>query len=346
MALIKRLQRTVTAAPLGPWATLAWMVIAVALPTVARMALNPLLGTSLWFATYYPATLVATLYLGAGPGILVVVMSTLAANIFFMPPQMHLTATIQSVASSIVFILSAGLIVFTTSLLRTTLSRLSASIDREQILNNELNHRLKNTMAIIDSLIHQTAKRPDYSAADFTRLLSGRLHALNTAHGLLATGEWETCELPDLAARALSPFREHGAIDFEGPACTLRAECCVPLVLALHELATNAAKYGALSVQHGRVELSWRILPHPTGDRVVIRWAEMNGPSVSAPKRRGLGTRLLVRQTGLEAVDLRFNPQGVTCDITVQAAPAAQRAPGRKGAAAEGPGHAVTANGP
>ena len=92
-------------------------------------------------------------------------------------------------------------------------------------------------------------------------------------------------------------------------------------MLALHELATNAVKYGALSVPQGRVDLSWRVLPSPPSDTILMRWAEANGPPVSAPTRRGLGTRLLARQSGLEDVAVHFNPEGLVCEITVKAMP-------------------------
>ena len=114
---------------------------------------------------------------------------------------------------------------------------------------------------------------------------------------------------------ALAPFSNSGRISMAGDDCSVPAESCVPLTLVLHELATNALKYGALSNGEGNVSVNWSC-----DGGIRIDWVERNGPTVVKPKRRGLGSRLIARQPGLEAVDLRFEAEGVVCGLTLKAA--------------------------
>jgi two-component sensor histidine kinase len=325
MALVAYLQRAVTRKDPGLVRTILWSGVCVAVPTVLRAALDPLLGQSLWFPTYYPAALIGTLFLGWQAGLVVTLLSALIANYLFVPPQYSVSLDHRVLAGTITFLLAEGLIVLTASVLRTALTRLQAAHDLEIRLNAELQHRMKNTLAIIQATVYQTSK--SYSdPKEFQRALNGRITALSSAHNLLSDGRWETCDLQQLAERAFAPFQDKERIAIHGPPCELAAESCVPLVLALHELATNASKYGALSVSEGMAELTWQ----PVGRNVSLRWVERNGPAVSQPSRRGMGTRLLTTQKGLEAVTLEFKPRGVECKITVmQAAPDRAKVPFR-----------------
>ncbi len=315
MALLTRLQRVVTSETPGSVGVAALLTACLVAPTLLRLALDPVLGPTLWYPTYYPAVLIGTLLLGARAGVLLTLLSALTVSYLFVPPRHVLTLSGRDLAGALVFLSAAGVIVLAAALLRTALRRLQAAHEREGLLNAELQHRMKNTLAVIQGLVAQTARRGDDPKA-FMHALEGRLGALGSAHDLLSSGRWEMCELPELAQRALAPFQDGGRIVIDGPACALAAECCVPLVLALHELATNAVKYGALSVPLGTASVTWR----PDGDVIVLTWAERGGPPVVAPVRRGMGSRLLKRQAGLEAVDLRFAPEGVACEIGVRPA--------------------------
>jgi two-component sensor histidine kinase len=297
MPLLTHLQGTVTREPPGLASTAFWIGIGVAAPTAVRMALDPLLGATLWFPTYYPAALVATLFLGWRAGLIVVLLSAMAANYFFVLPRHNIHLGEKEIAGTVVFLMADAVIVVAAGLLRTALVRLQAANDREKALNAELQHRMKNTLAVVQGLIAQTAKRGVHDPKEFQRSVEGRLEALASAHDVLSTGHWESCELLPLVERVLAPFQDHGRITVKGPPYTLRAECCVPLVLALHELGTNAVKYGALSVEQGAVELTWCVTDDAKG-AILVHWQEHNGPVVTEPKRRGLGTRLLLRHRG------------------------------------------------
>jgi two-component sensor histidine kinase/PAS domain-containing protein len=190
---------------------------------------------------------------------------------------------------------------------------------RQRMLINELNHRVKNTLATIQSIASQTFR----GATDLTSAraaFESRLVALSGAHNLLTAESWRGARLDEVAAHALAPFAAEQApqISRSGPPAWLPAPNALALSLALHELATNAAKFGALSVPEGRVALSWSV----NDGRFVLSWREEGGPPVGSPLRSGFGMRLLQRSLARELngeVALEFLPTGVRCDIHFQA---------------------------
>jgi two-component sensor histidine kinase len=150
---------------------------------------------------------------------------------------------------------------------------------------------------------------------DFVPALTGRMLALERATELLGVGESAPCELGQLVETALAPFRAGDNFMVSGPVCQLPRDSCVPLSLALHELCTNAAKYGALSVPAGWVALEWRL---DDDGLLTLSWREENGPPVTGPKREGMGSQLLRRQTGLDHVELHYRASGVECAISIE----------------------------
>jgi two-component sensor histidine kinase len=327
MAALRLIQRLIERKP-GPLATLVGVAACVAAPTALRTAISPVLRDSLPFATYYPAVLLAGLWLGWWLAVLL--LSALAADYWFVPPARDLFLAPRDVTGMVVFALSAGLILVAAALLREALFRLNRASTLAQTLNLELQHRVKNNLAVTHGLAMQSMRAgadPSTFYADFR----DRLAALGRAHDLLSSGNWTECGFPELPEAALEPFRSSGAVHISGPRCRTPSNACVPLMLALHELATNALKHGALSSAAGEVSLTWRIEPP---DRLRIEWVERGGPPVSPPRRKGLGSRLLVRQTGLASVDLAYDPPGVRCAIVVSGVGSAE---GRDGRPAESP---------
>lgn len=164
--------------------------------------------------------------------------------------------------------------------------------ERQRLLVNELNHRVKNTLATIQSLARQTL-REGVSMADARERLTERLLALSTAHNVLTRQNWESAEIADIVREAVQPFDgpEGPRIHIEGPRARVAPQVALALSMALHELATNAQKYGALSARQGRVDLLWAL--SPTGEALDLEWRETGGPPVSAPATKGFGSRLL-----------------------------------------------------
>jgi PAS domain S-box-containing protein len=187
--------------------------------------------------------------------------------------------------------------------------------EQQRLLLNELNHRVKNTLAVVQGLAYQTFKGSGISA-ETRRLFEGRLGALAAAHNLLMQHTWEPTPISGATETALKPFyTSRGRIRFAGPEILLTPSATVTLTLALHELATNAAKYGALANEEGEIEIRWAI----DDGRLTFTWREEGGPPVEKPTRTGFGTRLLekavARDLGAQ-LTLDFAPAGIVCTIS------------------------------
>jgi len=186
---------------------------------------------------------------------------------------------------------------------------------RQQLLINELSHRVKNTLATVQSIAIQSLR--GRSEAQATDDFVARLTALARGHDLLASVSWEGAPLDEVVRRAIEPHAIAGQarIVAEGPQLWMPPRQALALTMALHELCTNAAKYGALSVPAGRVDIRWERL----GDtRFRLTWREQGGPPVEPPQRRGFGSRLLERglRQDLEGnIEVQFRREGVVCVI-------------------------------
>lgn len=168
--------------------------------------------------------------------------------------------------------------------------------EKTRLLLRELNHRVKNTLAMLQSLARQTLNRTS-DPAEFMEAFSGRLRAISEAHTLLSDREWSGIGLVDLITKQVEPYAiyDPGQVEVVGEDMVLPPDHALGLGIALHELATNAAKHGALSVPGGHVRVSWQIEPGLNESRVVIHWIESDGPPVVSPEVRGLGERLIER---------------------------------------------------
>lgn len=190
-----------------------------------------------------------------------------------------------------------------------------------KFLMREMSHRSKNLLAVIQSVARQTASRSD-SLADFLARFSQRLESLAASHDLLTSNDWKGVPLGDLVRQQLAPFigRDSGRITVSGPDLELTSDAAQTLGLAIHELATNAIKHGALSRPSGRISLTWQLSQEAGGSRRVdLRWVEQGGPEVTPPTRRGFGHVVLERMTAsaLEgAVDIDFAPAGLVWSLS------------------------------
>jgi PAS domain S-box-containing protein len=199
-----------------------------------------------------------------------------------------------------------------------------------QLMIHELNHRVKNTLATVQSMALQTL-RGSADMADAQDKMESRLVALSDAHDILTRESWQGAELGDVARAAAAPYQSHDGerFDIQGPPFLLDPRRAVALSMALHELCTNAVKYGALSVPDGRVGIHWGWSGEAPDEVLALTWREHGGPAVTAPTRRGFGSRLVERglkyDLGGESV-LAFEPAGVTCRISMPAARAVQAA--------------------
>jgi two-component sensor histidine kinase len=188
-----------------------------------------------------------------------------------------------------------------------------------RLLTRELSHRSKNLLAVIQAMARQTARRAG-SIDAFLNQFAARLQALAASHDLLVRENWYGVPFSELVQSQLGAFLEGPQVVAEGPQVVLSPEAAQHLGLALHELASNAAKYGALSVPHGIVDICWGRVPASAGGGLEVVWNEQGGPSVTMPKQRGFGSAVIEQNLirSLDAkVELSFLPAGVRCRVVI-----------------------------
>jgi PAS domain S-box-containing protein len=194
---------------------------------------------------------------------------------------------------------------------------------QQRLLLDELNHRVKNTLSTVQSIATQTLRSTD-TAADFCRDFEARLIALSKTHDLLTQGHWRGADIRRLLEHELQPF-DLGRVVLEGPRVTLPPRAALTLGLVFHELATNAAKYGALSTTAGQLTVRWSSRRINRHRQVELEWVESNGPEVKPPKHRGFGSKLIERSLASEGgvARLEFAPQGLRASLSLSVTAAA-----------------------
>jgi len=193
--------------------------------------------------------------------------------------------------------------------------------EQQRLLINELNHRVKNTLATVQSIATQSLRGAD-STEQARASLEARLLALSRAHDVLTRENWEGAGLREIVAQATIPYDSSGAqrLSFSGPDVRLPPHMALAIAMVLQELATNAVKYGALSNATGRVDIEWRLDRYEAPPRLRLEWREQGGPPVAEPKRRGFGSRLIERSLAQDLagqVTIEFAASGVVCTMDV-----------------------------
>jgi len=185
--------------------------------------------------------------------------------------------------------------------------------ERQVLLAREVDHRARNALAVIQSIIRLTRAK---SVEEYVQAIEGRIKALARAHALLSDSRWRGADLATLVAEELAPYRASDKIQYNGPDISLQPATAQGLALALHELATNAAKHGALSSPAGKVSLEWAL----DSDALILRWSEEDGPRIFEPSSRSFGLKVIVasieQQLGGKAV-FDWNPEGLRCAFAI-----------------------------
>jgi PAS domain S-box-containing protein len=192
--------------------------------------------------------------------------------------------------------------------------------EQQRVLVAELDHRVKNMLATVSVVANRT-QDASASVADFVAAFEGRIKAMAIAHELLSVHRWQGLPLAELVRRELAPYATSKNTAIDGPEVILRAEAGQAVAVGLHELVTNAAKYGALSTDDGRVSIRWYWqLNGGAHDRLAFEWQEIGGPSVATPSNPGYGTSVIRELIPYElggTAELAFAPEGVRCRLEI-----------------------------
>jgi two-component sensor histidine kinase len=190
--------------------------------------------------------------------------------------------------------------------------------EKVALLAKEAEHRAKNLLAIVQAAVRLTQSE---TSAGFKEAIEGRIQALANVHGLLVRSHWQGAELRSLVTQEFTPYCHDGMlrVQIDGPDVLLEPDLAQAIAVTLHELGTNAAKYGALSLTGGKVKIDWS----PTADGgLVIRWSETGGPTVKPPQRNGFGTRAMetmIRSHLNGKMHCEWRAEGLVCEIALPA---------------------------
>jgi two-component sensor histidine kinase len=289
---------------------LALLIFAVALG--ARYVLDFVVPERLPFITFFPAVLVAAYFCGVGPSILVLVFSAAVGAVWTAPPA-GASETAFLLASFLLFVGLSGVNVALVHVLLTTLEKLRQRDQQFEVINRELKHRIKNLFSIANSVCLQTIKSGK-TVDLMSQSVSGRLMAIAAAQDLLSATASDGADLHALATAlvttlAPSPSR----LKIEGPPTQLPADAATPFALVLHELATNALKYGAWSAEAGVVKVVWT----KQSAMLLFLWREHDGPAITPAAHEGLGRTLISKSLPGATVTHDLKADGLECRINL-----------------------------
>lgn len=284
-----------------------------------------LLGTEAPYLVFIAAVLLSAVIGGWPAGATAGVLGGLIVNWRFVSAS-DLEIHSSQPGNLVIFLLVSGLIVVVGGTMSAALRREAGLAEELALVGREYQHRVTNVLTIAQALAHQTA-RYSPTVADFEQKLLDRLQALARAQDLLLKEYGEPTPLPPLVDEILAPYDIAGRLDAPArpPDVRVDSSVAVALALILNELATNATKYGSLSMPRGRLRLTWSSVPHA----VILTWKELQGPPVTPPRRAGFGSRLFesgFAQAG-GALKLDYEPDGLQCRLTLPASKPARQPP-------------------
>jgi two-component sensor histidine kinase len=296
-----------------PGSTQAYVfaTLLVVLAGLSRWALGFVTGDLQAFTTFYPAVLFAALWGGAGAGIYAALLGGVVSWWAFLPPSAVLWPLSRGDEINLLsYFISSFVIAWATNHYRRLTQRLRDEENFRKLAVEELAHRLKNKLATIQAIVNFRLR--DYP--DVRDEIASALAALTATDDLITAAQGQGARLGDILATELAPY-DMSRVSMAGPDCRLSPKLALTMALLLHELATNAAKYGALSSPAGKLAIGWSL----SGERLNVEWRESGGPPVDPPTHSGFGSRLFLR--ALEQfsgkVDATFAPTGLVCKLSV-----------------------------
>jgi len=287
-------------------------ILLYGLALVARVLLDELVPDRLPFITFFPAILIAALVCGLWPTLTLLFVCALTGA-FWGQPSLGDIGSFR-IWAAMLFVVVGGLVIAPVIYANAIRQRLRQRDDEVTLLNRELKHRLKNLLAVTSSICQQTLKS-DLPRESLATVITGRLRAVALAQDLLdATAEKgsDLRVLVEAVVRPLSP--DPSRLDVQGPAVPLPAEVMTPFALILHELATNALKYGAWTSSKGRTVIRWQLRPER---QLEFHWREEGAAIMNAPQQEGFGSMVIKRALSQAKVQYQIAPEGVDCSIAL-----------------------------
>jgi two-component sensor histidine kinase len=299
-------------------------LVTICLMVALRIAIEPIIGSDVSFTVFFPVVVIATLVGGGTGGLVAIAVGALVALAFSNQGQTE--ASRDAVPRLLVWLISSSVGAAVSLRLRRALIDLkrrqvdlSQASEQLRIVAGELEHRGKNALTIVEALSRDAARNAK-SVDDYRNTLSSRIKAVSSGYSALTRREPPPMLLGSLVDDTLKFFQYR--IDIaDGPMVWLTPNVSIALALVLHELATNAAKYGALSNENGRVSISWRIVD---GKRLLFVWAERNGPALKRSSYRGFGSRMIqqaFQRVPGGAIASEVRPDGLICRLNLDYGP-------------------------
>jgi two-component sensor histidine kinase len=293
----------------GSFQAYLFAICCVAVAVLARLALGRLSDDIAPFVTFYPATLVAALIGGLGPGVLATAVGGVIVWWAYLLPSFTFYISREGdVISLLAYGAGSVLIVWAGDYFRSLSKRLEDEENFRKLAVQELSHRLKNKVSTIQAIIAIQLREHPQVRDD----ILARLSALSKIDELIGRTQGQGAYLSDIASAELGPYALSRAI-INGPSVFLPPKAALAMALLLHELATNSAKYGSLSAENGRVSVTWS----GSGPALSLEWRESNGPVVQPPTRQGFGLRLMARALDQfrGTVETNFDASGLNCKM-------------------------------
>jgi two-component sensor histidine kinase len=289
----------------------AFAVCCVVAASLVRWAVGFLGDDVLVFASYYPAVLFATYVGGARVGSFAALLSAVVAWWAFLPPYFAFTPLTPAVDTKLLaFLFASALIIWGADRYRSLLVRLGAEEELRELAVGELAHRLKNKIATIQSVIGAKLRDEPQISDEIQRLLS----SLSATDDLIIATQGEGANIRDIFEAEIRPY-DVSRISLNGPDVLLPPKLAMTMALVIHELATNSAKYGALTTPSGKLAICWS----EADGKMTVDWRESDGPAVTPPANHGFGTRLLSRalQQFGGTIESKCEPTGLICMMSL-----------------------------
>lgn len=279
--------------------------------TVLRLTLNGVIDLGQApFAAYYPATLLAALWGGSRAGVLSVFLAAVLGEYFFVPPLYGIEIdSLSEWLSLLLFVVSALLIVAVAHAYRFTLTELNRALAARELLGKEQAHRVRNLVAVAQAIVSNTLGRSQDAG-----VINTRLTALLGNNEDLSNEDHAPSDLEHTLKKALSPF-ETKQIAFEGSGAIVDGQIGRSIALIVHELATNAVKYGSLSAASGSARVAWQ----SENDCIRLSWNESGGPPATVPERKGFGIRFLEQLVHQRngTITFSFTQKGLSAEVVL-----------------------------